>query len=790
MSNSDILPGKFIRSTIQNQQVVLMTDNNCNCTLHFLSDDMVRIRFSTDGLYESDHSFAIWSKFTTSAVHIKVKEHPQHLEVRTQTLVFHISKADLKFTVTDHKGNIINRDEKGFHWEPNYQYGGNVVKMGKVIQEGEHFYGMGDKTDHLNLRGKRLTNWAMDTYGFRKYEDPIYKAIPFYTAIHNGMAYGIFFDNSFKSYFDFGSERRNVASFWSEGGEMNYYFIYGPKLLDVTRRYCQLTGVPEMPPMWALGYHQSKWSYYPDKKVEEVTKKFRDLNIPCDAVYFDIDYMDAFKCFTWDKTKFPKPKSLMGELHQNGFKSVVILDPGIKIEDGYSIFDDGNADNVFCRRADGPLLKGKVWPGECAFPDFTSSRVRKWWAALVQHFMETSDIDGIWNDMNEPAILETESKTFPLDTRHEFDGQYCSHRKAHNVYGMLMAKATLRGVKKAKELKRPFVITRSAYAGTQRYGSTWTGDNIATWEHLWLANVQCQRLSVSGFSFCGSDTGGFIDHPSPELFIRWNQLSMFHPFFRNHSSRDFGDQEPWCFGDEALHIVRSCIEIRYSLLPYLYTAFYQYIAEYTPMLRPLAYYAQEDMDTLYRTDEFLLGDHMLVCPVLEPNARSRYVYLTAGSWYHFYTDIHYNGGKEIHVEAPLEYIPVFIREGAVIPMQASQQFIGEKVIDTLTLKVYFTKGENTSYCYEDAGDGYDYQKGMYNIKKYVTKNMGNSFHISVQSKGHFEVSYTQLDFFIIGLPAMPKGLQVNGIHHPFEWEDEKVKFSTPAHTFMYAQIFY
>ncbi len=788
MGNSEFFPGRMIKAELIGQRVLLTSENGCTCYLHFLSDDIIRIRFATDGLYEPDHSFAIWSKFMSEEISLESKEFNDYFELKTKTIVFNISKVDLRFTITDKKGKIINRDEKGFHWEQNESHGGNYVKMGKVIQEGEHFYGMGDKTDHLNLRGKRVTNWAMDTYGFKKYEDPIYKAIPFYSAIQNGLAYGIFFDNSFKSYFDFGSERRNVASFWSDGGEMNYYFINGPKLLDVVRRYNRLTGVPELPPLWALGYHQSKWSYFPAEKVENVAQKFRSLDIPCDAIYFDIDYMDEYQCFTWDKKKFPKPQALISNLHDLGFKAVAILDPGIKIDENYKVFTEGIEQGYFCKRADGPLFKGKVWPGDCAFPDFTASKVRKWWSSLVQSFVETSGLDGIWNDMNEPAILESSTKTFPLDVRHEFDGQPCSHRKAHNVYGMLMAKSTLRGLKKSREALRPFNITRSAYAGAQRYGCTWTGDNIATWEHLWLATVQCQRLSISGFSFCGSDTGGFIDHPSPELFIRWNQLSVFHPLFRNHSSRDFGDQEPWCFGEEALQIVRSTIELRYRLLPYLYTAFYQYVVEYTPIIKPLSHYDQDDLDTLYRTDEFLLGDHLLVCPVLEPNARSRYVYLPKGNWYHFHTNIMYKGGSEISIDAPLQFIPVFVKAGAVLPLQEVEQYVGQKNKKKLTLRIYFSESTEESFLYEDSGDGYDYGKGMYNIKKFETTYENGRFTIRQHKKGHYEETYDYMDIEVIGLTNKPITINVNSIEHQYEWKDGKLTFTVQSQSFLHAMI--
>ncbi len=792
MTHNEFYPGKFSEIQRLNNEFVVLTDNQCAIKISVLSDHIIRIRYSTDGHFEHDFSYAISNKFVPITENVEQKIHLDHIEIVTNAVILHINKLDSKLTFTDIAGKIICRDERGFHWEEHRQYGGNVVKMSKVVKEGEHFYGMGDKTMHLNLRGRRVTNWAMDTYGFKKEEDPIYKAIPFYTAIHSEIGYGIFFDNTFKAHFDFGSERRSVTSFWAEGGEMNYYFIFGPELIDVTRRYTQLTGTPELPPLWSLGYQQSKWSYYPHTKVKEVTNKLRSNQIPCDAIYLDIDYMDGFRCFTWDKEKFPEPKAMISELKKNGFKTVVIIDPGIKIDENYAVYNEAIENNYFCRRADGPFMKGKVWPGDCYFPDFTNPKVRKWWSGLFQELIEEIGVRGVWNDMNEPALFEINGKTFPDDVRHDFDGNPCSHRKAHNVYGMQMARATFKGVKKYNSGQRPLVITRSAYSGAQRYASAWTGDNIASWEHLWIATMQCQRMSTSGFSFVGSDIGGFIDHPTPELFVRWMQLAVFHPFFRTHSSGDHGEQEPWSFGEDALKIVRTYIELRYTLLPYIYTAFHQYVNEFTPMLKPISMFDQSDQDTLYRVDEFLMGDHILVCPVLEPNAKSRYVYLPKGKWYNYWTNKVFEGGKEILAEAPLEQIPLYIREGAVIPFYPVMQYVGEKPVDQLTIKVYYGGESLNSYLYEDSGDGYDYEKGIYNRKKFKTQSTPTSFKMSLKTNGHYEPSYSTYKVVLFGLPFLPSRILVNDKEMDINSkyiENQSLVFTTERMSFISLEVF-
>jgi len=592
--------------------------------------------------------------------------------------------------------------------------------------------------------------------------DPIYKAIPFYTGIHHKKAYGIFFDNTFRTFFDFCQERRNVASFWAQGGEMNYYFIYGPQMRDVVANYTDLTGRPhQLPPLWALGYHQSKWSYYPESKVKDVTNKLRDLKIPCDAIYLDIDYMDGFRCFTWNKDYFPDPKRMVKELSDNGFKTIVIIDPGIKIDPNYSVFKEGLEKNYFCKRADGPYMKGKVWPGECYFPDFTSAKVREWWSDLFKELIEDIGVKGVWNDMNEPAVMDVPGKSFPDDVRHSYDGNHCSHRKAHNVYGMQMARATYQGLKKFSYPKRPFVITRAAYAGTQRYTSTWTGDNSATWDHLSIANAQAQRMCMSGFSFVGSDIGGFAEQPNGELYARWIQLGVFHPFCRTHSSGDHGEQEPYSFDDNVTNIVRKFIEIRYQLLPYLYTAFWRYINEGVPILKSLVLFDQDDLQTHHRNDEFIFGEKILVCPILEPNAKGRRMFIPRGKWYNFWNCELILGGEEVWVDADIDSMPIFIKEGAIIPKYPIQQYVGEKTIDQLKLEVFYKLGNEKSQVFEDAHDGYDYKKGKFSLRNFSLVGKEDTLTIQQFKSGTFIPSYLTFEIKFYGLPFTIKKVVID-----------------------------
>ncbi|MBD0823293.1 glycoside hydrolase family 31 protein [Aestuariibaculum marinum] len=746
------------------------TENGVILQITVQRDSVLRFRFTTSGIFENDFSYAITKYASRGYNHLEVEEEEDKYIIITAKLKCHVNKADLRTAIYDAQTNdLICEDELGFHWEESYEFGGDIVKMSKVAQEGESYYGLGDKPADVNLKGKRFENWVTDSYAYGKYTDPIYKTIPFYTALHHKKAYGIFFDNTFRSYFDFCQERRNISSFWAQGGEMNYYFIYGPEMSEVVANYTDLTGKPhQLPPLWALGYHQCKWSYYPEAKVKEITNKFRELKIPCDAIYLDIDYMEGFRCFTWSKEYFPDPKRMVKELADDGFKTIVIIDPGIKIDKEYSVFKEGLDNDYFCKRADGPYMKGKVWPGECYFPDFTNPEVREWWSNLFQELIEEIGVKGVWNDMNEPAVMDVPGKSFPDDVRHDYEGNPCSHRKAHNIYGMQMARATYQGLKKFAYPKRPFVITRAAYSGTQRYTSSWTGDNVASWEHLSIANIQAQRMCMSGFSFIGSDIGGFAEQPNGELYARWIQLGIFHPFCRTHSSGDHGDQEPWTFGKNITDVVRKFIELRYELLPYLYTAFWRYAEEGIPILKSLVLYDQLDTHTHYRSDEFICGEKILACPILEPNAKGRRMYFPTGEWYNYWTDEIVEGGQELWVDADLDSMPIFIKSGALIPKYPVQQFVGEKEIDELKLDVYFKIGKETSEVYEDAHDGYDYIKGRYSLRNFSLTGKTTELVIQQHKSGKYTTPYDTFKLQLHGLPFKIKKVIIDKVEYSFK----------------------
>jgi alpha-glucosidase len=734
------------------------SDGEARVEIRVVSDEIIRVRLAPHGVFLDDFSYAVPvvdQKVST----FNLAEQEDSYTISTNTITCNIRKKDFLISFIENNTQLVmSEDEAPMHWEENKDFGGYHVFATKKCMPDENFFGLGDKSGNLNLRGRRFQNWNTDAYSFAWDQDPLYRTIPFYMGLHNESSYGIFFDNTFRSHFDFGKEDHTKTSFWSDGGELQYYYIHGPHVMDVVKRYQTITGTHPMPPKWALGYHQCRWSYYPESKVKEIAEGFRSRNIPCDAIYLDIDYMDGYRCFTWNKKHFPDPKRMIRELSAIGFKTVVMIDPGIKVDDNYWVFKEGKENNYFCRRSDDYYMEGHVWPGRCQFPDFTNPKVREWWGGLYKELVDMG-VAGVWNDMNEPAVFG--SGTFPNDVRHHYDGRRGSHRKAHNVYGMQMMRSTYDGLKKLMRNKRPFTITRAGYAGMQRYGSVWTGDNVATWEHLRMGNIQCQRMAMSGVPFCGTDIGGFSGEPDGELFTRWIQLGTFSPFMRAHSAGDTAAREPWSFDEPFTSINRKFIELRYRLLPYLYSVFWEHHRYGFPILRPMVMLEQHELKNHYREDEFAFGDKILVCPILEQGAISRMVYLPAGLWYNYWTNELLSGGSEQHIEASIETMPLFIKAGSVIPEHPVMQYVGEKNIQEVMLNVYYADYEVNSFFFEDHGDTYAFEQGIYSEKKFIVKGDANSLLIEQSTEGLYTNTYEWYQHKVIGLPFQVKKITID-----------------------------
>jgi alpha-glucosidase len=746
-----------VKEVRQDKNKYIFSDGDASVEITVVSDEIIKVRLAPHSVFLDEFSYAVPSLDQKAAV-FTVDENLTHYIVSTNTVSCLINKENFLISFSDNENKLINEDQLAMHWEENVKFGGYYVYCTKKCYPEEAFYGLGDKPTDLNLRGKRFQNWNSDTYSFAKHQDPLYRSIPFYISLNEGTAHGIFMDNTFKTHFDFAHEDSAKTSFWADGGELQYYYIHGPHMMDVVKRYHTLTGTHKLPPLWALGYHQCRWSYYPESKLHDLANKFRSKKIPCDALYLDIDYMDGYRCFTWNKKYFPNPKKMVKELADDGFKTVVIIDPGIKVDDNYWVFKEGKDNKYFCRRSDDYFMEGHVWPGRCQFPDFTNPEVRKWWGTLFKELVEIG-VAGVWNDMNEPAVFG--SGTFPDDVRHQYDGFRGSHRKAHNVYGMQMVRATYDGLKNLQKNKRPFTITRAGYSGVQRYSSVWTGDNVASWEHLKIGSLQMQRLSMSGIPFAGTDIGGFSGEPTAELFTRWIQLGVFSPFMRAHSAGDTAEREPWSFGETFEDINRKFIELRYKLLPYIYSAFWEHHRYGFPILRPVVMLEQDNITNKYREDEFTFGDKILVCPVLQEGATSRKVYLPEGAWYDYWTHAALDGGEEYMVGAPLDSMPVFVKAGSVIPEYPVMQHVNEFEIDELMFQIYFSKYEVNSFYFEDHGDTFAYEQDIYLEKKFVVNGDDKSMTIKQSIEGLFTPRYETYELKLIGLPFKPSKIIID-----------------------------
>ncbi|SFR65664.1 glycoside hydrolase family 31 protein [Anaeromicropila populeti] len=698
------------------------------CYIEIMEETVIRIFASLEEKEQISYGITELSRQqycnACQQVSVQIEQREQGLVIKTGKLWVEVND-DFKVDIYNNQHEILCRDyrmeresfmqpEAG--WQQAAQEGHTIqektgkhkIQVIKTMEGEEVFYGLGDKTGFLNKRGYEYEMWNSDipdphVDSFRA----LYKSIPFFITMRNSHFYGIFFDNPHKSVFDMGKESEKYYFFGAEQGNLDYYFMYGNTMADVLKSYMGLTGTHPLPQLWTLGYHQSRWSYETSQEVREIAKSFRENDIPCDCIHLDIDYMDGCRVFTYSPEGFPDMKELIQQLNQEGFQIVTIIDPGVKLEEGYPIYDQGLELDCFVKDKEGTNYTNWVWPGTVVYPDFSDEKVRSWWGENHRYLIELG-VSGIWNDMNEPASFHGE---LPDDIQFSEEGQGADHRRIHNVYGHLMSQATYEAWKKYKKT-RPFVITRACYAGTQRYATAWTGDNHSIWAHLQMAVPQLCNLGLSGMAFVGTDVGGFGSDCTPELLCRWVQTGCFSPLFRNHSCKGSRRQEPWAFNQETLDINRKYIKLRYRLLPYFYDLFWEHERNGLPVIRPLVLEFPEDRNTWEMNDQFMVGSHILVAPVVNQGQRMRLVYLPEGIWEDYWTGERHVGGTYIKREAPLEVCPMYIKAGTILPNYPEIAYTGEKKIKQLILEVY--EGEGEYYHYQDNGKDFSYQEGVYN----------------------------------------------------------------------------
>lgn len=741
-SQQIISPGKILRWEKSNFGITGQTDN-AYFNISFYSPSIAKITLSRIPEFE-DFSYAVIS--TPQATEFSVAESDLSISIATEALKITLDKNKWKVKFFNKKNEVINEDDElGTLWI------GEQVTTYKTLQNNEKFIGLGEKTGPLNRRGHGYVNWNTDSYGYNAASDPLYCSTPFYIGIHNGLQYGIYFDNTFKTQFNFGASNNRFSSFSADAGEMNYYLIAGNSVPEIIERYTHLTGRMPLPPKWSIGYQQCRYSYFPDKEVLSVARSFREKDIPADAIVFDIHYMDAYKIFSWHPSHFSNPKKLIEDLKLNDFEVVVMCDPGIKVEEGYHAYDDGIREDVFIKYPDGTNYTGQVWPGWCHFPDFTSAKARQWWAKKFSDYVALG-IEGFWNDMNEIA---TWGNQLPENIEMSFEDQKDTIRRGRNIYGFQMARATYEGTRQLMNGKRPFNLTRSAFSGIQRYAAVWTGDNIATDEHMMLGVRLLNSMGLTGMAFCGYDAGGFVGDAHPRLFGRWISIAAFSPFFRGHSMVNSRDAEPWSFGEEVEEMSRNYIKLRYRLMPYLYSTFYEASVTGLPIQRSLAiaYPHEEKIYLSPYQHQYFFGKSIMVAPV-ESHKELTKVFLPEGNWYSMFDDLEYTAG-EIMVECPIEKLPVFVQGSSVITMDGDQANHTKSKASVLEIHVYNGQKSTSTALYQDDGRTFDYAHGKCSLQTITFDPTKSEIEIDAAS-GDFESQYKSYRLYFHGFKELSK----------------------------------
>jgi alpha-glucosidase len=706
--------------------------SNAGVTLQItaLRDDVLRVRATHTSTLPEDASWAVLPASRTAEVKVTADPNGFHTPVLKVTL-----DGTLRLTVSDLAGHILQQDAEPITWHD------AAFRIAKQKDPFDHFFGLGDKPGPLDRAGQAFTMWNTDTFGWQESTDPIYKSIPFFINLRAGRALGVLFDNTWRTWFDFGKEDPNQYSFSAPNGPVDYYLLYGPSPKRVVEAYAWLTGPTPLPPLWSFGYQQSRYSYYPESEVRAIANRLRADHIPSDAIYLDIDYQKDNRPFTVDAAKFPTFPQMIQDLARQNFHVVAITDLHIaKLPNaGYAPYDSGIAGDHFVKNPDGTTYVGPVWPGPSVFPDFTRKISRDWWGTLYKD-LAAQGVAGFWNDMNEPAVFVAPTKTMPDNVQHRIDEpgfkkRTAIHLEIHNVYGMENSRGTYEGLLALQPNQRPFVLTRASYAGGQRYAATWTGDNSSTWNHLRMTIPQIENLGLSGFAMSGADVGGFAGSPPPDLLTKWLELAAFQPIDRDHAAKGTRPHEPWVDGPEQLAIRRHYIEERYRLMPYLYTVAEEMSRTGLPIMRPLflefpnATTDGHPLD-LDAAGEFLFGPDLLVAPNPSPEEVAPYeVHLPPGVWYDYWSgdrldqltqtaaqDLEQRDRKQptkpVLITPTLDTLPVYVRGGTILPIAPLVQSTNEIPQGPLTLRVY-AGPDCSGDLYQDDGKSFAFRTGAY-----------------------------------------------------------------------------
>lgn len=699
----------------------------------FLESNLVRLRIVPGGDFKPHRSWDVTKpdqEFSQVSVELQQTQHALFLHSADFTV--RVDKDTAQVEMLTAQGTSFFADLASPVWEE------DRFSITKRTEPNEHYYGFGERGGRFEKSGQTMENWTTDpARPHGAFVDPMYMAVPVYLAIRPGHAYGVFVNATRRSHFDLSTP--GELKFDAEGQELDVYVAYGAQPLQVLEALSGLLGKMPLPPKWALGYHQSRWSYGTESDVRSIAETFRAKQIPCDVIHLDIDYMHGYRVFTWNKDRFPRPQKMAQDLKQAGFRLVTILDPGVKVDPDYEVYQDGVRKDVFVRNAEGEFAKGYVWPDESVFPDFSRADVRKWWGSWQKTLIETG-ISGFWNDMNEPAVFEKpfsqgggEVGTLPEDALQGFADERTTHAELHNLYGSGMAQASYQALRIDQPQERGFHLCRSGFAGIQRWTASWMGDNASCWEHLDMSMGQLLNMGLSAVPFVGVDIGGFAGNATPELFARWMQIGALYPFSRGHSCAGTLPHEPWVFGEDVEEITRKMLSLRYQLMPYLYSVFWQASQRGFPIWRALFLHYPDDELTYHIQDQILIGRYLMAAPILAPGQRARQVYLPEGEWFDWWDGFRYQGGQHILAHAPLDRLPLLVRGGAIIPTGPAVQHTAEiKSDDPLTIHIF--PGEGYFNLYEDDGLGFGYQEGQYGLTRFDLTTTDQQVKLNIKAR--------------------------------------------------------
>lgn len=724
--------------------------------IHAYTDNIIRVRVSKNKTFEN-FSYALVSNQVPGNNNMTVTESGNNIVLETAVIKVQVERSpSFRVVFKNKKDETISEDVPGTAFGTSFI--GDKVSVYKKMQEGERFIGLGEALGNLDRRGTGVTLNNTDTYNYGDQRLSMYSSVPFYMGVHHRLAYGLFFNNSYKSFFNFGLSTPGFTSVNMDGGDADYFFMHDTSVGKIIEHYTSLTGRIQLPPIWSIGYHQSRCTYYPQEKVEWIAETFRRKKIPLDCIVLDADYQLGYQPFRVNKQRFPDMPALAKKLAGMNIELTASVYPGVKIDSSYESYNDGLKKDVFVKYSDGSLFKTEIAPLSVLLPDYTNAATRAWWTDKMK-WLPANGIHGYWNDMNEPAVG---GSYLPDNLLFDFDGHKANALEAKNIYALQMARSSYEAAIKNGGGRRPFVLTRSGFAGVQRYAAVWSGDNTATDAGLLSSVLLNNQMGLSGISFCGYDVGGYIGDASKDLFKRWIEVGVFSPFCRNHREFFGAAGEPWAYGEEAEAISRSFIEFRYRMMPYLYSAFYTASQTGMPVAGSLAIsYPHDNMvyDNNYQY-QFLFGDAMMVVPVTS-RERSKKIYLPAGTWYNLYNDDKLQGNAEITEDVPVYRLPLYVKASAIIPLQTTVQSTKDKASDTLFVHVFNGAGKNDFIYYEDAGDGMQYRQNEFAKRIISFDPAGRKLSFSKQD-GNFASAFKKITVVFHGFEDAMPAITVNG----------------------------